>query len=316
MPQRRCSVCGPQLCAHTTPSCSIRKSTNSTRRGDSRPSIGMMSTLIWRPTRRIRSLLIGHLPMHGCRNGMPSASQSYWLRLGDSWAPKAAASNISLVDAEHLSTAFVQLVRHLNDGWGGGRAPPPGRLRIRYIEVWNEPEGAFWTGSLPAFYRLLTLTIHKLRAYDGSLRVGPNNASPYGENGGTLRKGFELTALDAVLNATTDARLRPTLYSWHAYIHQNPTLFETLINETRARLDARGLVDAEQVWLLRAKSPLARRPTLLSIHHTACRILDRCHRSSLNGIRAQRAHARLQTSATHGPQRTSPSLSLCTRRVA
>ena len=169
------------------------------------------------------------------------------LRLGDSWAPKAAVSNVSLVDAEHLSTAFVQVVRHLNDGWGGGRAPPAARLRIRYVEVWNEPEGAFWTGSLPAFYRLLTLTIQKLRAYDDDLRVGPNNASPYGENGGTLRKGFELTALDAVLNATADARLRPTLYSWHAYIHQNPTLFGTLINETRARLDARGLVDAEQV---------------------------------------------------------------------
>lgn len=144
------------------------------------------------------------------------------------------------------SQAFVQIVRHLNDGWGGGRARPPTRLRIRYIEVWNEPEGAFWTGSLPAFYKLLTLTIHKLRAYDGRLRVGPNNASPYGENRGTLRSGFELTALDAVLNATADPKLRPTIYSWHAYIHQNPDLFGTLINATRAKLRARGLDDSVQ----------------------------------------------------------------------
>jgi hypothetical protein len=100
----------------------------------------------------------------------------------------------------NLSTAFVQMVRHFNDGWGAapaiaaftstntstsinntaatenaasntnatngsgftahpspntGRTPPPAHagLQVRYIEVWNEPEGAFWSGSSGARFR-------------------------------------------------------------------------------------------------------------------------------------------------------------------
>jgi hypothetical protein len=163
------------------------------------------------------------------------------LRLGDSWMPTPSASNISLQAAGNLSTAFVNLVRHVNDGWPKQTRGDRAAKRVKYVEVWNEPEGTFWSGSLPAFYSLLTQTIQKLRAYDPDLRVGPNNAAPFGQSSGTLPVGYELTALDAVLAATPNVSLWPNVYSWHEYIDQYPTLTETLFNKTREALEQRNL---------------------------------------------------------------------------
>lgn len=101
------------------------------------------------------------------------------LRLGASVNQGAAQTAVAMADTENLSTAFVQIVKHYNDGWGGGRPAPPPALKVAYVEVWNEPEGAFWTGELDAYYQLVSLTVSKMRAYDPSLKVGPNYACPY-----------------------------------------------------------------------------------------------------------------------------------------
>ena len=42
---------------------------------------------------------------------------------------------------------------------------PPASHNVAYVEVWNEPEGAFWTGELDAYYQLVSLTVSKMRAY-------------------------------------------------------------------------------------------------------------------------------------------------------
>ena len=87
-----------------------------------------------------------------------------------------------------------------------------------------------------------------MRVGEEALRVGPNSACPYAGICFPGDRGFELTALDALLNATADPLLRPNLYSWHEYIYENPTLTETLYNTTRAALVARGLgEDVQQI---------------------------------------------------------------------
>lgn len=110
----------------------------------------------------------------------------------------------------------------------------------------SEPEGSrFWTGNISTFHDILALTIMKLRKYDPTLRVGPNNASPGPWNGPSsgMGKGFEMEALDNVL-----ARgITPNLYSWHEYIVQNPTLTVPIYQWTAAQLAQRNLTSVEQI---------------------------------------------------------------------
>ena len=169
------------------------------------------------------------------------------LRLGCSVNQGPACTNISQVDVENLSEAFLYFVKHFNDGWGSknnfkGKSSTSEFLKIKYIEVWNEPEGAFWTGTIATLQLLLYKTIHKLRQYDSSLYVGPNNACPFGDCTCNISKsdhGYELDAMDAIITNTHNVSLLPNLYSWHEYIYQNPTLTDRLYNTVQNELHAR-----------------------------------------------------------------------------
>lgn len=163
------------------------------------------------------------------------------VRFGTSWFSSAAQASVPAEKVEVLADAFLHFVMHFNDGWGGGRAA---KHKVRYWEVWNEPEGSrFWTGNKTVFHELLALTVLKLRAYDPTLRVGPNNACPGGPICASMRQGYEFEALDAALSRGA----RPNLYSWHEYIVQNPTLSDSLYDWTAAALTARNLTDVEQI---------------------------------------------------------------------
>jgi hypothetical protein len=167
------------------------------------------------------------------------------LRLGSSVNQGAASTNISMSDVDHLSEAFLHFVKHFNDGWGAAASAHNSQnnlQKIEYVEVWNEPEGAFWTGDATTLHALLHQTISKLRKYDPSLYVGPNNACPYGDctnNASHSDGGYEFDALDAVMNMTSDPDLLPNVYSWHEYIYQYPTLTDVLFNVTKEKLRER-----------------------------------------------------------------------------
>ena len=173
------------------------------------------------------------------------------LRLGSSVNQGAASTNISMSDVDNLSTAFLHFVKHFNDGWGGRpllQHTTP--LKIQYIEVWNEPEGAFWTGTIPTLHALLQLTISKIRAYDASLYVGPNSACPYGDctnDPSHSDDGYEFDALDAIINMTLSEDLLPNVYSWHEYIEQYPTLTNHLYNITKHKLMERNFSHVQQI---------------------------------------------------------------------
>jgi hypothetical protein len=166
------------------------------------------------------------------------------MRLGTGWFSPPSMTAVPQSKAETLAEAFLHFAMHFNDGWGGGRQPTASQ-KIKYWEVWNEPEGSrFWTGNTSAFHDILALTVQKLRKYDPSLRVGPNNACPGApECTSGMRPGFELAALDNTLSRG----IRPNLYSWHEYIVENPTLTVPIYRWTAQQLAARNLSDVEQI---------------------------------------------------------------------
>ena len=166
------------------------------------------------------------------------------MRLGTGWFSPPSMTAVPQSKAETLSEAFLHFAMHFNDGWGGGRQPTFSQ-KIKYWEVWNEPEGSrFWTGNISAFHDILALTVKKLRKYDPSLRVGPNNACPGApECTSGMHPGFELAALDSTLSRG----IRPNLYSWHEYIVMNPTLTVPIYRWTAQQLAARNLSDVEQI---------------------------------------------------------------------
>ena len=172
------------------------------------------------------------------------------LRLGTSVNQGTAVTNISSLDVENLSEAFLHFVMHWNDGWGKTEGNSHDVLKIQYIEVWNEPEGAFWSGSTETLHLLLAKTIHKIRAYDNTLFVGPNNACPYGDctnDPNHSDAGYEFDALDAVIKSSSNGSLLPNIYSWHEYIYQNPTLTNRLFDTVAHRLLSRNLSTTQQI---------------------------------------------------------------------
>ena len=158
-------------------------------------------------------------------------------------------TNITSMEVETLSEAFLHFVMHFNDGWGGGTRNN-NALKIQYIEVWNEPEGQFWSGSTDTLHLLLYKTIHKIRAYDETLYVGPNNACPYGDctNDPTHSdEGYEFDALDAIIASSSNVSLLPNIYSWHEYIYQNPMLTNRLFGTVANRLSSRNVSTTQQI---------------------------------------------------------------------
>ena len=171
------------------------------------------------------------------------------LRLGTSVNQGTDVTNITSMEVETLSEAFLHFVMHFNDGWGGGNRNN-NTLKIQYIEVWNEPEGKFWSGSTETLHLLLYKTIHKIRAYDETLYVGPNNACPYGDctNDPTHSdEGYEFDALDAIIASSSNVSLLPNIYSWHEYIYQNPMLTNRLFGTVANRLSSRNVSTTQQI---------------------------------------------------------------------
>ena len=162
------------------------------------------------------------------------------LRLGDSWNSPSIAANITDDDVEDLSTVFLNIVKHYNEGWPNERSNNKKFLKnkIKAIEFWNEPEGNFWKGSVSTYNKLLKATITKIRRYDQSIQIGPNFAEPYG---GFNNTGFEFHAIDYLLANVENKSLLPNIYSWHEYIYENPLLTQKLYHKTEDELKKRNL---------------------------------------------------------------------------
>jgi hypothetical protein len=124
------------------------------------------------------------------------------------------------------------IVLHYNQRWDHGF-----RYRIRYWEVWNEPDlgKVFWSGTAQQYFQLYGALARAVKEADRHALVGgpaiarPNDDTPY---------------RDAFLEYVRTEHLPLDFYSWHWYAtdSDDPLDFIRISKEMRARLDRHGFV--------------------------------------------------------------------------
>jgi xylan 1,4-beta-xylosidase len=139
-------------------------------------------------------------------------------------------------DFDKYAQIAKHIVLHYNQGWNKGF-----RYRIRYWEIWNEPDlKVFWTGTPQQYYALYEKTARAIQSADDTAQIGgPAIAKPL--DGGAYREAF----MDFVrLN-----RLPLNFFSWHfnSLDSNDPYDFVSIARTLRVILDARGFGSARNV---------------------------------------------------------------------
>ena len=172
-----------------------------------------------------------------------AAGQEPYIRLGVSWPPGSPpvlppVPQWSLLpDASLFARVSVHTVAHFNDAaWAGGFSGK----RVRYWEIWNEPDGLsplMWGGTAQQFYELFIATAFAIKRYDPSIKVGgPGVARVADPSYGAGLVEF-LRAAGAPLD----------FFSFHYYGSKaaKPLSLQVASEAVRAYLDAAGLGSVE-----------------------------------------------------------------------
>jgi xylan 1,4-beta-xylosidase len=133
-------------------------------------------------------------------------------------------------DFKKYAAVAKHIVLHYNRGWAHGF-----HYRIRYWEVWNEPDlgKVFWSGTAQQYFDLYGQLARAVKSADPHALVGgpaiarPNDDTPY---------------RDAFLEYVRQEHLPLDFYSWHWYAtdSDDPLDFIRISAEVRARLDKHG----------------------------------------------------------------------------
>ena len=139
-------------------------------------------------------------------------------------------------DVAKYANIARHIVLHYNQGWDHGF-----HYRLRYWEVWNEPDfRVFWTGTPQKYYELYEKVARAVKSADPSAQVGgptisqPLDATPY-------REGF--------LDFVRAKKLPLDFFAWHFYTldSNDPRTFVDIGRQIRGILDAKGFQSTKNV---------------------------------------------------------------------
>jgi hypothetical protein len=142
-------------------------------------------------------------------------------------------------DAAKWAEICCGIIRHYNEGWGGGF-----RHNIRYWEIWNEPENqpAMWTGTDEEYFELYAVTARIIKARWPDLKVGGPSLGNTGEfAGGSFKAGSFLLRF---LEYCRERRVPLDFFSWHRYT-QDPADYARRARAIRGLLDEHGFARTE-----------------------------------------------------------------------
>ncbi len=164
-----------------------------------------------------------------------------YVRLGISYPrpPYVIQPNAPPLDPDGIHfTKFAQMakrtVMHYNDGWDNGY-----HYNIKYWEIWNEPDGVFWSGTPKQFYRFFQTVAETLRAYNPNLILGGPAVTP------RTTIGVSTVYLDQFLDYLQTHNVPLDFYSWHLYEIRNPYMLGVFAQNIRQKLDDRGFTSTE-----------------------------------------------------------------------
>jgi xylan 1,4-beta-xylosidase len=139
-------------------------------------------------------------------------------------------------DLNKYAQIAAHIVLHYNRGWNNGF-----HYRLRYWEVWNEPDfRVFWTGTPQQYFELYEKVARAVKAADPEALIGgstiskPLDATPY-------REGF--------LQFVRERKLPLDFFAWHYYTmdSNDPETLVSIGKEIRSILDAHGFQKTKNV---------------------------------------------------------------------
>lgn len=152
-------------------------------------------------------------------------------RLGVSIEHKTRFHTQPPADFEKWAKICVNVIKHYNDGWAGGK-----QYGIKYFEIWNEPDigPRMWTGTPQQYCNLYRVAATAMKAYDPGLKIGGQVAFVKGK----YTRPF--------LAYCRDHKLPLDFFSWHAY-SDSPTVLMDDARLMRSLLDEYGFTKAESL---------------------------------------------------------------------
>jgi xylan 1,4-beta-xylosidase len=132
-------------------------------------------------------------------------------------------------DLDKYAEIARRIVMHYNLGWNHGF-----HYRIRYWEIWNEPDfKVFWTGTPQQYYELYEKAALAIKAADSTALIG----------GPTISKPLDATPYrEAFLDFVKAKKLPLDFFVWHYYSMDanDPNNFISIAKVIRSLLDERG----------------------------------------------------------------------------
>lgn len=143
-------------------------------------------------------------------------------------------------DVDRWAAAAVGIVRHYEEGFGGGP-----KIRVPYWEIWNEPDNrpSCWTGTNEEYFRLYAATARAIKKRFPDVKVG----GPGLGNTGTLKPDGSLEPspfLVSFLAFCRQEKLPLDFFSWHCYTN-DPKEPASRARAVRTLLDANGFETTE-----------------------------------------------------------------------
>ena len=142
-------------------------------------------------------------------------------------------------DMEKWAAICVGIIRHYNEGWANGF-----QYRIRYWEIWNEPENrpTMWSGTDDDYLRLYRTAAIAIKREFPSVKVG---GPALGASGSFVKGEFQPTEFAANFLAMCRKDNVPlNFFSWHGYTAE-PAELSARSWAIRRFLDSNGFTETE-----------------------------------------------------------------------
>lgn len=169
-----------------------------------------------------------------------------YFRLGVSW-PKLDANatppyiprNPPLDANGNTFHIFSSICSKTVSHYTAGKTNKDFSYNIPYWEVWNEPDGVFWTGTPQQFYQLYREVSDSIKAINPNLKVGTCGLT---KNSITQHKK---EYFDNLLSYCKDNKLKLDFFSWHLYGRFNPYSIKNYADTVHTVLAKYGYGSAE-----------------------------------------------------------------------
>jgi xylan 1,4-beta-xylosidase len=142
-------------------------------------------------------------------------------------------------DMQKWAAVCLGIIRHYNEGWAGGF-----HHKIRYWEIWNEPENrpVMWSGTDDDYLRLYRIAATAIKKEFPNVKVG---GPALGASGSFVKGEFRPTEFALKFLAMCRKENVPlNFFSWHCYT-ADPAELSTRSQAIRGLLDSKGFTETE-----------------------------------------------------------------------